>query len=114
MTVEIGGRRRRLSKADAIVATLTNGAVEAEPRSQRLLLQLLIKLEGNGRLWPEDEEEDDCEDPREFLLRELNRIRERRRHEQAKALERLAEEEAAARAGRAVLVAPDAAPKDAA
>src|SRR5947209_4458309 len=78
VTVEIAGRRRRLSKGEAILATLTNGAVEAEPRSQRLLLQLLIKLEGGGALWPEDEDEDDGEDPREFLLRELNRIRERR------------------------------------
>jgi len=48
------------------------------------------------------------------LLRELNRIRERRRHEQAKTLERLAEEEAAARTRPAVLVAPDAVPEDAA
>lgn len=112
VTVEIGGRRRRLSKGEAILAKLVDGAVEAEPRSTRLLLQLALKLESSA-VRPEDEEDDDGEDPREFLIRELTRIRERKRSEQARALERLAQEEAATRARRAA-VQPQASVEDAA
>ena len=55
VTVEIGGRRRRFSKGEAILAALVDGAVEAEPRSQKLLLQLLTKLDRGGA-WPDDDE----------------------------------------------------------
>jgi len=100
--VELGGRRRRMSKREAILATLTDGAMHADPRSQRLLVQLLLKLEGSGSaLRDEDDEEDDGEDPREWLIREIHRIREARTYENAKALERLANEEATDRARRA-------------
>jgi hypothetical protein len=50
VTIEIGGRRRRLSKGEAILARLVDGAVAAEPRSTRLFLQLASRLEAGGAL----------------------------------------------------------------
>jgi hypothetical protein len=119
VTVEISGRRRRLTKGEAILASLVDGAVAAEPRSTRLLLQFALKLEGSGALRdPEDDiDEAEAEEAREFLIQEFDRlaaeVAEEDDDENSRALERLAEEEAAARARRAAAMA-EAAPKDAA
>lgn len=122
MTIEIGGRRRRVSKGEAILARLVEGAVEAEPRSTRLLLQLALKLESSGALRDPEDEMDDAEaqEAREYLFRELDRLAaevaqegEVEDFENSRALERLAEAEAGARARRTAPGA-DAGPKDAA
>jgi len=90
VTIELGGRRRRVSKGEAIVARLVDAAIDANPRSQRLLLPLVLKLEIQGRqdAWDSDED-DDGEDPREWLARELDRLRHRRTLEGAEALRQL-------------------------
>jgi hypothetical protein len=90
VTIELGGRRRRLSKGEAIIARLVDGAINADPRSLKLLLPLVLKLEMQGRqdAWDSDED-DDGEDPREWLVREIDRLRHQRTLKNAEALVRL-------------------------
>src|ERR1700692_31154 len=102
---DLDGKRRRVSKGKAIVSGLVDGAVAADPRASRLLFQLMMKLEtgGRGLRWKDEEEEDDDgEDPREFLIRELDRLAALHTNENSKALGRLAAEEAVARSRAAV------------
>ncbi len=75
MTIELGGRRRRFSKGEAIIARLVDGAIEADPRWMKLLLDLLQTLDigGDAR---DDHEEVDAEEAREFLIQELDRLAE--------------------------------------
>lgn len=104
VTIELDGKRRRVSKGKAIVSGLVDGAVAADPRASRLLFQLMMKLEtgSRGLRWNDEEEEDDGEDPREFLIRELDRLAVLHTNENSKALGRLAAEEAVARSRAAV------------
>ncbi|HYU11190.1 MAG TPA: DUF5681 domain-containing protein [Stellaceae bacterium] len=75
VTIELGGRRRRFSKGEAIIARLVDGAIEADPRWMKLLLDLLQTLDigGDAR---DDHEEVDAEEAREFLIQELDRLAE--------------------------------------
>src|SRR5438874_5557506 len=104
--IELGGRRRRLSKGEAIIARLVDGSVAADPRSQRLLFQLTMKLEtGSRQVRGDDEDEitdEEGEEARDYLMQELDRLAaeivDEEDDQNAQALGRLAVEEAAARA----------------
>ena len=109
VTIELGGRRRRFSKGEAIIARLVDGAIEADPRSSRLLFQLALKLDAGGRHagWEDEDEDDpDGEEAREFLLQELDRLAkevvEEDDNENAQALDRLATRETDVRSRAAV------------
>jgi hypothetical protein len=68
--VTAGGARRRATWREAIIAALVERAAAGHLPATRLLIELMRRLEP-----PEPEpDEDDGEDPREFLKRELNRI----------------------------------------
>jgi hypothetical protein len=104
VTIDLGGKRRRLSKGEAIIARLVDGAIDAEPRSSRLLFQLALKLDGGGRYAggeDEDMDEAEAEEAREFLIQELDRLAqevvEEVDNEDVQALGRLAAREAGAR-----------------
>jgi hypothetical protein len=72
-TIEVKGRRRRVSKGQAMVALLIDRAAEDDPRWMKLLLDLLQTLDigGDAR---DDDEEVDAEEAREFLIQELDRL----------------------------------------
>ena len=72
-TIEVKGRRRRVSKGQAMVALLIDRAAEDDPRWMKLLLDLLQTLDigGDAR---DDHEEVDAEEAREFLIQELDRL----------------------------------------
>jgi len=63
-TIEVKGRRRRVSKGQAMVALLIDRAAEDDPRWMKLL-DLLQKLDIGG---------DAREEAREFLIQELDRL----------------------------------------
>ena len=70
--IEVKGRRRRVSKGQAMVALLIDRAAEDDPRWMKLLLDLLQKLDIGGDA--RDDEEVDAEEAREFLIQELDRL----------------------------------------
>ena len=76
VTVEIDGKRRRVSRAKAIVARLVDGAANADPRSLRLLLDLVQKLETRGLLYDDDDEpsEEEVESARKRIMDALDRL----------------------------------------
>jgi hypothetical protein len=71
-TIEVKGRPRRVSKGQAMVALLIDRAAEDDPRWMKLLLDLLQKLDIGGDA--RDDQDDDGEDSREYLIRELDRL----------------------------------------
>lgn len=76
LTIEVKGRRR-VSKREAIIAQLVDRSAAADPRSLKLLLDLLQKLEPRR---PRDDppgdqlDKQDAEDPRVLLARKIARV----------------------------------------
>jgi hypothetical protein len=77
-TIEVKGRRRRVSKGEAIIAQLVDRSAAADPRALKLLLDAAQKLEPRRpRYEPPGgypDEEDEAEEAREFLIEELDRL----------------------------------------
>jgi len=67
-----GHGRRRITKREAIVAGLVDRALQADPRATRLLLDLMLKTQHDEAF--DQADPDDAEDPREYLIRELDRL----------------------------------------
>ena len=80
VTVETDGRRHDTSIGEAVIDQLIERALNADLRSTKLLLDTLQRVESRGRprYFPPggypDEDEEEGEDPREFLIRELDRL----------------------------------------
>ena len=94
--IEANGRRRRVSKREAIIGQIVDGSVAADPRALKLLFDLVQKLEPRRsrymRLggYADDEEDVTAESAREYLIRELDRLAEEQTLKAAEALGRLA------------------------
>jgi hypothetical protein len=94
-TIEVKGRRRRVSKREAIIGQIVDGSVAAEPRALKLLFDLVQKLEPRrSRYMPyggyaDDEEDVTAESAREYLIREVDRLAEEQTLKAAEALGRL-------------------------
>jgi hypothetical protein len=77
-TIEVKGRRRRVSKGEAIIAQLVDRSAAADPRALKLLLDAAQKLEPRrSRYEPPGgypDEEDEAEGARDFLIEELDRL----------------------------------------
>jgi hypothetical protein len=97
VVLQIGGKRRRLSKAEVVIAGLVERSALGDWHAARLLLDVMQKLEPKGRrdAGPDPSEDDDAEDPRERLIR---------------IVDQLAEEEAEKERRDAALAEPAAAP----
>ena len=66
------GRRRRITRREALVGQLLDRCAENDLRAMKLLLDLLVKLE--PRPLPTQPRPEDQEDPREILERMLDRL----------------------------------------
>jgi hypothetical protein len=78
VVLQIGGKRRRVSKAEVVIAGLVERSAQGDWHSARLLFDVMQKLEPKGRrdADPDPSEHDDAEDPRERLIREIDRLAE--------------------------------------
>jgi hypothetical protein len=66
-----GGGRRRVTWREAVVAGLFERSVAGDFRATRLLIDLMCRLEPPA---VDPDPADEEEDPREFLIRELDRL----------------------------------------
>ena len=76
VVLQIGGKRRRLSKAEVVIAGLVERSALGDWHAVRLLLDVMQKLEPKGRrdADPDPSEHADAEDPRARLIREIDRL----------------------------------------
>jgi hypothetical protein len=74
VVLRIGGKRRRLSKAELVIAGLVERSAQGEWHSLRLLFDVMQKLEPKGRrdTDPDPSEQADAEDARERLIRKID------------------------------------------
>ena len=49
MTITENGRRRKITKREAVIKQLVNKSASADPRSLKILLDLMLNLEARAR-----------------------------------------------------------------
>ena len=78
VVLQIGGKRRRLSKAEVVIAGLVERSALGDWHAVRLLLDVMQKLEPKGRrdADPDPSEQADAESARQHLIREFDRLAE--------------------------------------
>ena len=72
VVLQIGGKRRRVSKAEVVISALVERSAQGDWHSARLLFDLMQKLEPKNRAPDPDPAE--AQSARERLIRELDRL----------------------------------------
>jgi hypothetical protein len=75
VVLQIGGKRRRVSKVEVVIAGLVERSAQGDWHSARLLFDLMQKLEPKGRR-DADPNPAEAQSARERLIRELDRLAE--------------------------------------
>jgi hypothetical protein len=76
VVLRIGGKRRRVSKAEVVIAGLVERSAQGDWHSARLLFDVMQKLEPKGRRDADPDNSEQAESARERLIRELDGLAE--------------------------------------